>query len=397
MGDASHTRPPHDSSPFVWMDVTQTAAVPMRAGIPRIVRGLYRELANLIPVLPAQWSEWPGWYGRVKPGSPEERRLVSGDVPTGTVPVFERLTRWGRSGRLGSAAFAPGSVWFVPEPFWEGRAAHWARRPGGAIRRVALFYDATPLSAGSEASARRRTRYVSYMKALAAFDCVIAISRESADDLLAFWRERGQPGTEVVAEPLPCDFAMRPRKTATNFGGKRILVVSTLDAHKNHERFLESCNLLWNDGMAFSVDLIGRSSGQSGQRIQVAVNALKQAGRPIEWRAQVDEAGLIEAYRRSSFTVYPSMKEGFGLPILESLWHGKPCICGSNGAIGEVASGGGCLTVDQADPASLASGMRLLLDDREAYTRLYDESLGYRFRTWPDYARAIADRLSLTP
>ena len=77
--------------------------------------------------------------------------------------------------------------------------------------------------------------------------------------------------------------------------------------------------------------------------------------------------------------------EGFGLPIAESLWHGKPCICGDNGALGEVARGGGCLIVDQTKPDALAGAMKTLLMDRQLYARLVEQARARRFRTWSDY------------
>jgi glycosyltransferase involved in cell wall biosynthesis len=99
----------------------------------------------------------------------------------------------------------------------------------------------------------------------------------------------------------------------------------------------------------------------------------------------VNDETLLRAYGQCRFTVYPSLLEGFGLPIVESLLHGKPCICGGNGALGEVARGGGCLIVDQTDPAALANGIKTLLQDRQLYSRLCDEARARKFRTWSDY------------
>jgi len=67
---------------------------------------------------------------------------------------------------------------------------------------------------------------------------------------------------------------------------------------------------------------------------------LQSLGRPIRWLKHVDDRTLHQAYRECLFTVYPSLMEGFGIPILESLWHGNRCVCGGNGALGEVARGG---------------------------------------------------------
>jgi glycosyltransferase involved in cell wall biosynthesis len=103
------------------------------------------------------------------------------------------------------------------------------------------------------------------------------------------------------------------------------------------------------------------------------------------WLKHVDDKTLHALYRECAFTVYPSLMEGFGLPIAESLWHGKPCVCGGNGALGEVARGGGCLIVDQTSTSALADGIKSLLQDRQLRERLSDEARARKFRTWSDY------------
>jgi glycosyltransferase involved in cell wall biosynthesis len=99
----------------------------------------------------------------------------------------------------------------------------------------------------------------------------------------------------------------------------------------------------------------------------------------------VDDKTLRREYNDCRFTVYPSLMEGYGLPIVESLLYGKPCVCGGNGALGEVAGGGGCLIVDQTSVESLANGIKKLLQDRQLYARLGEEARTRRFRSWADY------------
>jgi glycosyltransferase involved in cell wall biosynthesis len=105
----------------------------------------------------------------------------------------------------------------------------------------------------------------------------------------------------------------------------------------------------------------------------------------VKWRRHVSDQALHQAYDHCSFTVYPSLREGFGLPILESLWHGRPCVCGADGAIGEAAHGGGCLAITGTDAESLAGGMRELLTDETIYRRLFAEARDRTFRGWDDY------------
>src|SRR5258708_12243480 len=89
--------------------------------------------------------------------------------------------------------------------------------------------------------------------------------------------------------------------------------------------------------------------------------------------------------------------EGFGIPILESLWHGKPCVCGGNGALGEVARGGGCLIVDQTSTAPLSEGIKTLLSDRQLYSRLSNEARPRKFRSSSASSNNFLTRLQPAP
>jgi glycosyltransferase involved in cell wall biosynthesis len=87
--------------------------------------------------------------------------------------------------------------------------------------------------------------------------------------------------------------------------------------------------------------------------------------------------------------------EGAGLPILESLWHRKPCICGGNGALGDVARVGGCLIVDQTSEAAIAAGIQKLLRDQATYEQLCVEAGAREFRSWSDYIEELLKHLQL--
>jgi glycosyltransferase involved in cell wall biosynthesis len=61
---------------------------------------------------------------------------------------------------------------------------------------------------------------------------------------------------------------------------------------------------------------------------------------------------LCRLYRQAACTVYPSLYEGFGFPVLDSLRHGTPVLCGYNSSLQEFA-GPGVFYFDVCDPASL--------------------------------------------
>ena len=110
----------------------------------------------------------------------------------------------------------------------------------------------------------------------------------------------------------------------------------------------------------------------------------------IKWLMHVDQDTLEEKYSDCSFTIYPSLFEGYGLPVLESLIRKKPCICGKDGALGEVSQGGGCLTLEnQKDPEQLAQAIRQLLSNTSLLKSLAEEARNRNFITWKSYAKNL--------
>jgi glycosyltransferase involved in cell wall biosynthesis len=168
-----------------------------------------------------------------------------------------------------------------------------------------------------------------------------------------------------------------------------VLSVGSIEGRKNHLALLEACEQLWSRGTRFSLHLIGLAHPQTGREALARLHALQRAKRPLRYDGAVSDAAVAAAYADCTFTIYPSLIEGFGLPVLESLAHGKPCICSSQGAIGEAARGGGCLTLKSVDAASLAAAIhRLIILPREC-GELAAAARKRHFKTWSRYAQEL--------
>ena len=109
---------------------------------------------------------------------------------------------------------------------------------------------------------------------------------------------------------------------------------------------LEAAERLWGRNQeAFELLFVGWS-GWLGEEFDDLVNKLISNGRPIIVRKRCSEEELWGAYRLARFSVFPSLLEGYGLPIAESLLSGTPVITSNFGSMAEVAEKGGCLLVD---------------------------------------------------
>jgi glycosyltransferase involved in cell wall biosynthesis len=165
-----------------------------------------------------------------------------------------------------------------------------------------------------------------------------------------------------------------------------VLCVGSLEGRKNHLALLDACELLWARGARFELRLVGLAQPDTGRAALARVRALQAAGRTLRYDGPLDDDGVDAAYAACAFTVYPSLIEGFGLPVLESLAHGRPCICSAHGALGESARDGGCVALNTVTAPNLAAAISRLLDTPAELAALAAAARARKLRTWGDYA-----------
>jgi glycosyltransferase involved in cell wall biosynthesis len=393
---------------MIYLDVTSAAASPVNMGVQRTIRGLHAHLKTHYEITPVRWDFLRKCYARL---SPRESNFLESPFSSyskaAATPGFwdwrffieNRKDAWTRKARrlTNETILQKDNTLLIPDLCWDSRIHSWAAMSQFPGAKLAIFHDAMPLRIPGQADSHDALFKV-YVQSLAQLDRVICISQEVRDDLLRYWKESNltPKPINVITWPVPFD-EERPA-TSPNQAARKIIYVSRLKLRKNHIVLFEACESLWQKGEKFSLDLIGIEDAFTDTlKILHEMRRLAALGYPVQWRKHISNAELTEAYRDCSFTAFPSKLEGFGLPIIESLWHGRPVICGSNGAIGEVAAGGGCYQVDQNNPVEVASAIQLLLDDPGVYNRLYEETRHRTFRSWDDYGKEIDPILRAEP
>ncbi len=267
--------------------------------------------------------------------------------------------------------------------------------------KVAIFHDAIALRLPEFSPPGTVARFPAYLEELRQFDGIAAVSEDSRQSLLDYWQWAGWgPGPEVITLPLGCNHlaTSSPEVNQTSASPPlRILSVGSLEGRKNHLTLLNASEILWNAGQRFELDLIGGLQRETGVTALARIEALQRAGRPLTYRGWVNDDALIAAYRSATFTVYPSLMEGFGFPVWESLLHGKPCICSDQGAVAETARSGGCELVDTRNVAALAECIGRLLSDPNRLESLTVAAQKRRPSRWIDYARELTTWLATLP
>jgi glycosyltransferase involved in cell wall biosynthesis len=391
------------------LDLTHTSHTQARTGIQRVARQLYAAFCTQGGETAVCFDPWQKTLRTLEPW--EEKNLAASAAaasrganwpwPARLRGAFRR--RFGRPPPLASRLPPPTSVsLLVPEIFSPGVAAALpslfaqARGP-----RVAIFHDAIALKLPELTPAKNIARFPAYLRELLAFDGIAAISEDSRQSLLDYWRWLGvshPPPVQTIplGLNLPAPSAgqiSNPKSQIPNL----ILSVGSVEGRKNHLALLDACEQLWARGLNFELHLIGLCHPQTGRAALDKIAALKCAGRPLRYSGPVDDATVAAAYDACRFTVYPSLMEGFGLPVLESLAHGKPCVCSSRGALGEATRGGGCVALDSMDAGSLAAAIMRLLQNPSDLGALADAARARTFKSWPDYAAELAAWMTTLP
>ena len=225
---------------------------------------------------------------------------------------------------------------------------------------------------------------------------VVAISEAAADEYRG-WRTMltgtGLPGPHIESAVLPTEaptenpMATDAARSRLRFGAlPLVLVVGSHEPRKNHLAILHAAELLWREGHRFSLTFIGGNSWKSDAFTNTLAR-LQAADRPVEAISAATDELLWGGYRTARFTVFPSLNEGFGLPVAESLACGTPVVTSNFGSMKEIAdAGGGALLVNPRDDHSITDGIRTLLTDGGLHAELAAQARSRPVRTWDTYA-----------
>jgi glycosyltransferase involved in cell wall biosynthesis len=146
-----------------------------------------------------------------------------------------------------------------------------------------------------------------------------------------------------------------------------ILAVGTIEPRKNYSRLLAAHRLLRARRQVPPLVVVGKVGWAYGRALEEL-----QHDPHVRQMGHLDDPTLLALYRNAGLLAFPSLYEGFGLPLLEAMHEGLPALIGKAGSLPELA-GGAALAVDPTDVESIAGGLEKLLDDRALRQRLADQ------------------------
>ena len=234
-------------------------------------------------------------------------------------------------------------------------------------------------------------------------DAVVCISHATAGALREFAAAEGLTDALPPIGVFPLGTKLTPAasepraEVATVFAkaDRPFLMVGTIEPRKNHALVLDAFERVWAAGGTAPLVVIGRRGWQCEATLR-RFTALAAAGRPFTHIGDATDADLQYAYRHARCLIFPSVAEGFGLPIVEALAQGLPSIASDIPVHREV---GGDLTayIPLGDPAHLAELLRSIEDGSTLLTAPAPGSV--HLPTWAESAAALQveiDRLLAT-
>jgi glycosyltransferase involved in cell wall biosynthesis len=375
----------------VLVDLHHTAQARFATGIQRVAREAALRWDRDHNIIIVGWTDEFDSLRRLDPG--ERDRALHGAASTAADPA-------GNSVLVVSApsVLVPWECTvLVPElPVEPDRALAFQALARHSRSTVALIgHDCVPLTTSETTADGMGAAFALMLSAVTYIDRIAAVSHSSAREYIG-WRRMlagtglSGPRIEAIglashAQPAAAQTLDAVRIQLATPGVPMVLVVGSHEPRKNHLAILQACELLWRRGLEFSVVFIGGNSWSS-DRFTTRLRQLQAQSRPAHSVLTIDDDTLWAAYRTARCTLFPSLNEGFGLPVAESLACGTPVITSNFGSMAETSAHGGVLAVDPRDDHALAAALERMLTDEDLYANLKEQARLVPSRSWDDYA-----------
>ena len=402
------------------MDFDETMEEPATPGGSRPRRWLAGGLSRVVERLPPTWSKYDWWVLRGlwtlaeqhSHVSPRDRKTMARRLGIATdrrrrfeyldVVTSVRMGIWPGSGLGGVVDFGPAdtlvslSIWWRDGPFKVLDAV------GPTLRLVGMFYDLFPIRRPSDISDEDlRRRFRSFVEnQLRRADALCADSVYVARDVEAYAREAGIASVPVKAVPLCSELAARVPPTLTArlaalglAPGGFVPMVATFSPRKNHHWAYE----LWRRAHEELGDKLPALVfvGQRGWDDDDLFKRIERDGalwnRKLFHLDAATDGEVAWLYGNCAFTIFPSLFEGWGLPVSESLSFGKYCLAADNTSLRE-AGAGLAFHADTLDGLAWMAEIRRLASE-PGYLEGMNARVAaeYRSRTWDDVAGDILE------
>ncbi len=232
-------------------------------------------------------------------------------------------------------------------------------------------------------------------------DHIITISESSKRDLVEIYRLDPKrvtvtyPGPGEDYKPMDVEQAKRHLQEAYGIEAPFILFVGNLEPRKNLARLLEAFGQLKrNDRISCKLVIVGQKIWLADKIFEtVRTHSLEQQ---VLLTGYVPSADLPAFYNAASLLIYPSLFEGFGLPVVEAMACGTPVITSFGSSLEEIASGAAVL-IDPYSISSIVAAIEKVINSADVQRDLREAGLAraarFSFRRMAEQTRSVYQHL----
>ncbi len=379
----------------IYMDISCFCRTNYRAGIQRVIRELLKRLLRQdgLPIVPLCYEE------SVRAFHALDSKAVLNWVEADEGALGETAFL----GRVMIDDFAPGDLFFDLDAVWVltwRRSDLYPRLKDAGVKIISYVYDIIPFTNPEVLNVGFVTNFLFYLGAvLENSDLILASTQSTLDEIAALQDKLGLRRTCGKATWLGADFCEKKGNgsptapcpaAASAASGRYVLMVGTLQPLKNHAVVLD----------AFDKGLFARGlnlvlAGKVGWKVEPLERRIREHplfGRQLFLLEGMDDATIGYLYDHAFCVAFATLREGFGLPTIESFQHGTPVIASDIPVLREVG-GEYCKYFDPHSPDSFVEAVLPLLDSEEEYKALRQKVATYRPVTWDEVADRVGGML----
>lgn len=385
---------------LIYIDISEMVRLPYISGIQRVVIEILKEWVRT---------------------NPDAVRIMTFDYPKKEFRILDVkwfLSAAGNAKRMkkrwlhytGSKKiedFTKGEIFFDLDSAWISplkRSWLLPQLKEQGVKIVVQIYDIIPVTHPEYCHAYTVLSFLEYLGAhLSYADLVIANAQATIDAMRVLTDGAGSRMPETAVVPLGCNFSGRQKNEETDRPsnvrdkirkipekGKYILMVGTIEPRKNHAYVLNAFDqMLFEQGVNLVfAGRIGWNMAEFAELIQTH----PQQGKQFYHIPDGGDDEIAWLYENAYAVAFPSLDEGFGLPIIEAFLHGTPVLASDIPVLREVG-GDSCVYFDVSDEKSLSEQTLQLLSDPNRYQSLKKQIASYVPFTWKESAERMRETI----
>lgn len=267
----------------------------------------------------------------------------------------------------------------------------------GAPRTVMTLHDAGPWRYPHALTLHGRLYFrLLLTRGVRTCSRVITVSKHAKAEIGHFLGERYISNVSVVPEAARAEFATpcsdafkRSVLGKYHLPEQYLFTVSTVEPRKNLVTLLDAYKRLKSDLGTLCPTLV--IVGRKGWNCADILSYMTELENVVRFPGYVSDEELIALYQMATCLVFPSLYEGFGLPILEAMTAGCPVICSHSSSLPEVA-GDAAILVSPLDTQEITNAMYKILQDENLREHMVRNGRAWASRfSWRETAKTTRD------